>query len=399
MLKRLTNIAVVVCALLIATSAATPSPQEANEKRPKDQAEYELINKTFKEANPQTKLQLLAEWEEKYPESDYADDRLRLFMRTHQAAGDKDKALATAQDVLKKFPGDFEANFTIATMIPTLGKTDAATFDTGAKAARSLLEGKPSTLSAEQWNQVKNQVLLAAHQTLGWIHMQKKENVEAEKEFKEVLALNPNLAQVSYWLGNVVLAQGDPDKNELALYSFARAASYEGEGSLNEQGRQQVDDYFTKVYKKYAGDETDDEIAELKQQAKTQALPPADLKIKPKDLRDFEADQAARGANPLLYVFIDLKESLMGAQGDQIWSDLQGKLTPKMALYVVGSDSARPSVINLSSKPGGPVEVTLNLENRLRAAPGNGRKITIDGVASNLSKSPFKLTLTDGHVL
>ena len=70
-----------------------------------------------------------------------------------------------------------------------------------------------------------------------------------------------------------------------------------------------------------------------------------------------------------------------------------------MDLYVIGSDSARPSVINLSSSPNGPVEVTLNLENRLRAAPGRGSKITIDGVASNLTKEPFKLTLTDGHVL
>ncbi len=399
MLKRLTNIAIVVCALLIATSAATPSPQEAQEKRPKDQAEYELINKTFKETDPATKLQLLADWEEKYPESDYKDDRLRLYMRTHQAAGDKDKTLDAAKDVLAKFPGDFEANFTIANLIPTLGKTDAATFKDGIDASTSLLKGKPSTLSDEQWNQVKGQVQLSAHQTLGWIHMQKKENVDAEKQFKEVLGLNPNLAQVSYWLGNVVLAQGDPDKNELALYSFARAAAYTGEGALNDQGRQQVDDYFVKVYKKYAGEDTDDEIAALKEQAKSQPLPPASLKIKPKDLRLFEADQAARAANPLLFVFIDLKESLQGTQGDAIWADLKGKLTPKMALYVVGSDSARPSVINLSSKAGGPVEVTLNLENRLRAAPGNGSKVTIDGVASNLTKEPFKLTLTSGHVL
>ena len=142
MLKRLTNIAVVVCALLIATSAATPSPQEAQEKRPKDQAEYELINKTFKETDPATKLQLLAEWQEKYPESDYKDDRLRLFMRTHQQSGDKEKTLAAAKDVLAKFPGDFEANFTIANLVPTLGKTDAATFEDGVAASDIAARGQ-----------------------------------------------------------------------------------------------------------------------------------------------------------------------------------------------------------------------------------------------------------------
>lgn len=408
MLKKFTTIAVAACALLLATSAATPSPQAAAapqeektakpaEKRPKDQAEYELINKTFKEQNPQTKLQLLDDWSKKYPESAYKDDRLRLYMRTYQAAGDKEKTIDQAKVVLAKWAGDFEANFSITTLTPTLGKTDEATLSLGAKSAQDLLKGKPDSLTDAQWGQVKGQVTLASHQTLGWIHMQRKDNVEAEGEFKEVLKLSPNAAQVSYWLGNVVLAQGNPDKNELALYSFARASAFEGEGALNEQGRQQVDDYLRKVYSKYTG--TEDGLDDLKARAKASPLPPADLKIESAEVRAFKADQKARADNPLLYKYMDLRDMLKGPQGDTTWTDLKGKLTPKMALYVLGSDSARPSRINLGSKPDGPIEVVLNLENRLRAAPGKGRKVTIDGVASTLSKEPFRLTLTGGHVL
>ncbi|MDA1233435.1 MAG: hypothetical protein O3A53_01390 [Acidobacteria bacterium] len=395
MLKRFTTAAVIVCAVLLAASAAFPAPQEAAEKQPKDMAEYELINKTFEEADPATKLQLLAEWQEKYPESDYKEDRLRLVMRTNQAAGKLAEAIGGAEEVLRQFPGDFEANLTIATLTPGLGSESAEVLSAGEKASSSLIAGgKPANLSDEQWNSVKGQILTTSHQTLGWVHMQRKDNVKAESEFKTVLGMNPNLGQVSYWLGNVVLAQGDPDKNELALFSFARAAVYEGEGALPAAGRTQVADYLSTLYGKYAG--TQDGLDALKQAAMKQPLPPAGLTIESASVREFKAEEARRDANPLVYVFIDLRDALTGSTGDSVWSNLQGKVSPKMELYVLGADSDRPQRLNLGSQPGGPVEVVLNLENRLRAAPSRGSKVNFEGVASNMTKSPFQLTLTAG---
>lgn len=400
MLKRFTNAAVIVCALLLAASAAFPSPQEGKEKQPKDMAEYELINKTFKETDPATKLQLLAEWKEKYPESDYKEDRLRLVMRTHQQAGKLPDAINGAKEVLAQFPGDFEANLTIATLTPAIGGESADVLATGEKAASSLISaGKPANLTDEQWNSVKGQILTTAHQTLGWVHMQRKDNVKAEGEMKTVLGMNPNLGQVSYWLGNVVLAQGDPDKNELALFSFARACMHEGEGALPAEGRKQVCDYLSTVYGKYAG--TQEGLDTLKQAALKQPLPPAGMVIESASVREFKAEEARRKANPLLYKFLDLRAALTGATGDRTWAELQGKMTPQggLELYVLGVDSDRPQVVNLGSQPDGPVEVVLNLENRLRAAPARGSKFKFEGVASNLVKSPFKLTLTSGQQL
>jgi tetratricopeptide (TPR) repeat protein len=398
MLKKFTHAAVIVCALLLASSAALPSPQEAAEKKPKDMAEYELLSKTFKEIDPATKLQLLSEWKEKYPESEFKEDRLRLFMRTHQQAGDNEATISGAKDVLAEYPGDFEANFIIATVTPSLGSTDAVVLATGEKAASSIIStGQPSTLTDDQWGQVKGQVLTASHQTLGWIHMQRKDNVKAEGEFKEVLDMSPNVAQVSYWLGNVVSAQGDPDKVELALFCFARAATYTGEGALAEAGRNQVDEYLTNIYVKFTG--TEEGLDELKAVAMTQPLPPANLVIESASIREFKAEERLRDANPLVYVFNDLRDTLKGPNGDATWGDLQAKLTPKMALYLLGSDSARPSVLNLGSSADGELEVVLNLENRLRAAPAHGSKIQFEGVASRLTKEPFRLTLTAGKIL
>ncbi len=399
MLKRFTNAAVIVCALLLVASAAFPSPQEAaKEKAPKDMAEYELIDKTYKETDPAAKLQLLAEWKEKYPESDFKDDRLRMIMQTNQQAGTLAEAIASAKEVLAQFPGDFAANFTIASLTPALNNKAPDALAAGEKAATALVSGtKPETLSDEQWNSVKGQIMLTAHQTLGWIHMQREDNVKAENEFKTVLGMNPNNGQVSYWLGNVVLAQGDPDKNELALFSFARAAVYEGEGALPAEGRKQVSDYLSTVYGKYAG--TQEGLDNLKQAALKQPLPPPGLVIESASVREFKAEQARRKAEPLLYKFIDLRDALTGSRGDATWAELQGKVSPQMELYVIGVDSDRPQVVNLGSKPDGPTEVVLNLENRLRAAPARGSKFKFEGVASNLAKSPFKLTLTAGQQL
>ena len=85
MLNKVTNFALGACMLLLAATVAVPAPQETTEKRPKDQAEYELINKAFgADTDAKTKLQVLDEWKEKYPESAYKDDRVRVYMRTHQ---------------------------------------------------------------------------------------------------------------------------------------------------------------------------------------------------------------------------------------------------------------------------------------------------------------------------
>ena len=47
-----------------------------------------------------------------------------------------------------------------------------------------------------------------------------------------------------------------------------------------------------------------------------------------------------------------------------------------------------------AAAPDGATEVVLNLENRLRGAPARGSKVNFEGVASALTKEPFRLTLT-----
>jgi len=401
MLTRITNFALTAALLLLVTGAAIPSPQDAPEKRPKDQKEYELINAVFKETDAAKKLQMLAEWEKSYPGTAYSTERVQSFLAAHQQAVHPKETVDWAKKVLKLIPGDIQANLAITSMTtalyPSASDSDKTQIlkdgETAASALFSLK--KPAGVDDTKWTDAMKQIGLTAHQALGWIAMQRKDHEKAEKEFTAVIKSNPNAAQVSYWLGTEVLAQSKPEKNELALFSIARAASYQGEGALPAEGRAQVDEYLKTVYTTYAG--TDEGLAELKQKAATQALPPADLKIKSGSVRKFEEEKRSRAENPLRWAFLDLKKTLQGPSGTAVWGDLKGKLTPKMSLFVV-SAAARSKSISFSSTKGGPVEVVLSLTNMMRTGIGSGRELTFDGVAANMTKEPFKLTLTDGAV-
>ena len=409
MLKKITHAVLAVSLILLVTAAAVPSPQEKQEKRPKDQQEYEMINKAFGTAPSAALLEVLDQWKAKYAETAYDIERIRLYMASYQAANQGDKAVATAKELLGKVPGDFSANFTIASLTPFLGKTDAGTFGDGVKASKDLLDSgiakqfaaanKPAQVSQAQWDGAKAQAQVSSHQTLGWVAMQRKDNKGAESELTQTLRLNGNLGQVSYWLGQVTLAQADPNKNTLAMYSFARAAVHDGTGALPPEGRKQVGDYIKQLYEKFAGslDGYDDLLAA----AKNSALPPPDFpEIKDAATQKAEADLAFSKNYPRRYQFVKLKENLQSAVGDATWGNLKGKLTPKFRLFVVSATPARaPNKLTLTSSKGGAAEVTLNLENRMRAAPGQGTAVAFEGVATTLTKQPFMLVLNDGKIV
>ena len=401
MLTRVTNFALAAALLLLIWGAVIPPAQGQAEKRPKDQKEYELINGVFKETDAAKKLQMLQEWEKSYPETAYSTERVQSFMQAHQMAGNTKETVEWAKKVLKLIPGDIQANLAITSMTTVLypGASDSEKpqiLEDGAKAAGSLFNlQKPAGVDDAKWAAATKQIGETAHQTLGWIAMQRKDHEASEKEFLAVLESNPNAAQVSYWLGTEVLVQSNPEKNELALYSIARAAAYEGPGALPAEGRTQVDDYLKTVYTTYAG--TEDGLGDLKEMAKNSPLPPPDLEIKSASVRRFEEEKKSRAENPQLWAFLDLKKTLRGPSGDAVWGDLRGKLTPRMRLYVVAAP-ARSRTISFSSTQGGPVEVVLGLTNMMRQGVGAGRQLTFDGVASSLTKDPFKLTLTDGAI-
>ena len=405
MLKKFTTATLGLCLTLLVSAVAIPSPQESEGPRAKDQKEYEMVVAATKEQDAKKKIALLDAWTKDYPDTQLTKMRAQHYMAAYQGTGEATKAIEWAQKLLELSPGDFAATYVIALLTPATGSKEPATLAAGEKAAKALLGGmidkqfatKPAQVPQAAWDAEKKKTVIFANQNLGWIEMTRENHKAAETYFKKVLELQPGNGQVSAWLGTVVFAQRDPDKNATALWSFARAAAYDGEGALPADNRTKVGEYLKDLYVKYTG--TDSDLPDLLAKAKQSPLPPAGFEIASKAFREFEAEKKAREANPLRYNFLNLKALLTGPDGEKTWADLSGKLSPEMRLFVVSADPpARPQTINFSSEKGGPVEVVLNLENRLREGVGSGREITFEGVAAGLNKSPFRLTLNDGKL-
>jgi tetratricopeptide (TPR) repeat protein len=378
--------------------AAAPTDKPAEKKKNyKDQQEYTLYDSATKETDANKKLALLNTWKDKYPESDFKLERLQLLLPTYQQLGQPAKMIDTAKEILAIAPKDITALYWITFLTPTLGSSSADTLDTAEKAANGLLVAeKPANVKDDDWTKAKSQTDAVAYTTLGWIAMQRKNNDVAEQNFKKSLTINPNAVQVSYWLGTVIIAQKKPEKQAEALYDFARAAAYDGEGALAPAGRKQIDDYLTKVYTTIHGDTTG--LAELKTMAKASPTPPADFKIKTAAEIAGEKEEELKKTNPELALWLNLKGQLLSPEGQTYFdSSMKGAQVPKLKGWLV---SGKPGVkskellVSMEGKDQAP-NVTLKLVGSdgataapLAGKPVAGVEIEFEGVGDSFAKDP-----------
>lgn len=375
------------------------------QKKVKDQGEYDLFNSVTKETDPNKKLALLKTWQEKYPDSDYKLERLQYMLATYQQLGQSAKMIDTAKEILAIDPKDIQGLYWIAFLTPTLGNTSPDALDLAEKAANGLLTAeKPASVKPEDWTKAKAQTDAIAHSTLGWVAMQRKNYDQAETEFKKSLEINPNAAQVSYWLGTTIVNEKKPEKQAEALYDFARAAAFDGQGALTPQGRQQIDAYLTKVYTSYHGDTSG--LAELKAQAKANPMPPADFKIMSAAEVAAAKEEELKKTNPELALWLNIKGQLLAPDGQQYFdNNMKGAQVPvRLKGWLV---SAKPAVrskellLNMDSKDQPAPNVTLKLTNAegapiaLAGKPVTGTEIEFEkAVGESFSKDPFMLTFT-----
>ncbi|MGA2590140.1 MAG: hypothetical protein ABSH32_09510 [Bryobacteraceae bacterium] len=420
-LRRLTEISAIallgaVCGLAQDQTPSTPPAQSApaapaqaaapKEKKVKDQGEYDLYTAVTKETDNNKKLQLLNTWKEKYPDSDFKQDRLVYFLNTYQQLGQAAKMIDTAKEILAIDPKDITALYWITFLSPSMGNSSPAALDDATKAANGLLAAeKPATTKDEDWKTAKTNFDALGYKTLGWVAMvQKNKNDDAIKNFKQSLTLSPNAGEVSYWLGQVVLAKSiaekKPELQSEALFHFARAAAYDGPGSLTPDGRKTVDDYLTKVYKTLHGDTSG--LTELKALAKANPQPPADFKIKTAAEVAAEKDEELKKTNPALAMWLGIKGQLLAPDGQQYFDDkMKGAAVPKLKGWLVSAKPPTKSKELLVSMEGKdqPANVTLKLVGAdgttpqpLTTKPDVGYEIEFEGVPDAFAKEPLMLT-------
>ncbi len=387
--------------LLLTLCLAAPAWHAQQQKNVKDEEERALFTNSVNEKDPNKKLQLLEQWKQKYPGSDFKDVRAKLFMQTYQQLNQFGKAVDAAREVLSLEPKDFTAHFTIASLVHLATPQEPKLWQDAEKSANALITGevdKPANVPDDAWNTAKKQAEMVAQQALGYAAKMQKKNDAAEQALLKALEQNASNAMASYWLGEAVLAQRNPDKNTLALFCFARAAAYDGPGALVPAGRQQVDAYLTKLYTNFHG--SGEGLAELKTTAKARALPPSDLKIKSKEEMAAENEEKLRKENPLLARFLAIKEGLTSTEGAKFWEEMKGKAMPKLRGTVVSiTPSVKPKTLGIAISQPKEAEIQLTPETTIPRNLQTGAVIEFEGAeAVEYTAKPFLLKLQDGKI-
>ena len=385
---------------------------QAPQKNWKDRAEYDLVQQINKETNNQTKLDLLRQWKEKYPASDWKEERYAQVIATFQAMGNAKGMLDTAKEQVAADPKSFTGLYYLNLLTLSMNDTSPAAVDQGEKAARSFLgvlddffspARKPAAVSDEQWKKERANSEAIAHKTLGWVAMNRQQYEEANNEFIEALKRNPQDAQSPVWAGTSNVRTKKLARQGIALYFFARAAVYDGPGALTPQQREQMRSSFEKNYVNFHGDRTG--MDEMLAAAKASAVPPEDLKLESKDEILVKNEEELKKTNPNLALWIGIKRQLSAENGPAYFdSDLKNARIPggaevggtkieKFKAKVVSCDApkkAKKIVVGISSPD--MTEITLNLETAIPLCPDKGADIEFVGAPVEFSQDPFNLT-------
>ncbi len=380
-----------------AEAPATPGGQP----QWKDRAEYDLFADLSKDTNMKTRLEKLQQWEQKYPQSDYAKQRRLLFLQAYVSLGQAKEATEAAKQVLADDPKNFLALYAIVSFTQALAGNNPSpeVLDQGEKATNQLLaniDTPPANVTEDQWKAQKPQFLELAHSTLGWIAYTKKNWPGAESEYQKTLQVNPNNGQADYFLATAIYSQKDPAKIPTALFYFARAASYEGQGALPPQGRQAAMAFVQKAYKSFHGSDAD--FSKLIAAAKAGPNPPADFSIKNAiDIAKEEAksDEDFRKQHPDWALWKDLKAALTGADGATYFNTnmKDAKLQTFKGKVVSMTPETKPKEIQLAIDDGTgnatSADATLKFDMPLPGKVDAGTELSFEGVAESFTANPF----------
>ncbi len=373
---------------------------QAPKKDWKDTQEFELYQKIAGSKNPDEQLQLLKQWEEKYPASDFKLERAQIYLVANNAKNDGQGVYNASKNLLALDPKSFQALYFLTLLSVSLDKKDPAGLETGTKSAQALIaeldtvyaaDKKQPNVSEADWKKQRVAIELQAYRTLGWVEQQKKDFVKAEEYFKKGLDLDNGYAEMSYFLGTVIVLQKKPERQAEAMWHFARAGNLGGPGALDPTRKGQVAAYFKRVYTSFAGDDPK-EMQAVIDQAIASVYPPAGFKIKSKEEKMIENEEKFKSENPMLFMFMQVKNKLSASDGAGYWSELKDSELPEMRGKLVSQKpETNPKELVVAISTADQPEITIVLENALRGKADPGTELTFTGVAKEYTQEPFSL--------
>jgi len=354
-------------------------------------------------------------WKQKFPQSDYADDRQLLYVHTYAGLNQPAKTVDAAAELLAKDvdatlgnPGNV-VTFLFKTVVaiqqvPEPTPAEVATAD---KAAHLLLtyDKKPDNITAEAWNQARTQAQTAARGALVYMAIQpgtqaikKNDCPAAESSLTKALRDYPDSAQAAWYLGvaQLCLFKTQPDKASPAIYELARAAVVDPAKGLVDPKwqRETVDPYLEKTYNKYHGVDPEG-LKSLKEMAAASALPPAGFKIASAADIAHDKELQFEKSNPQLALWMKIKAALSESNGEQYFeSQLKDANVPQLKGALVSAKPAcHPKELTVAIGQEEPAEITLKLDKPLTGKPQAHAEFQWQGVPTAFTSSPFMLTM------
>jgi tetratricopeptide (TPR) repeat protein len=424
--------AVVLTCAWAQSPAPAPAPPAAKQKAVKDQGEFEIYNQAIKDAsNPQKEIQDLDAWSQKYPDSDFKDDRLYMYMQAYSTMQppQPQKVIEYGQQLMSKdlnavFPGAVGGRniltvlFQVAWNVAALPSPTPEQLALGERAAKQLLdfapkyfvaENKPQGTSDADWTKAKDDIEGRAKTALVAINLApanqalaKNDYATAEQAYTKALGEYPNNASISYNLGRALsgLARANPDKAAdyapRAIYEFVRAAVVDPTlgGTVDAKT---ITGYAASVYTSYHGSE--EGLDQLKQQVKASPLPPAGFAIETKAAVDAKKQKEFAEQNPQLALWMGIRSQLGDTNGQQYFEgQLKDAAVPKLkGVLIEGKPACRSKELLVAiPEPGQTAktpEITLKLDAPLTGKPTAGDTIEWEGVPKAFTREPFMLTM------
>lgn len=390
---------------------------KAPDKKPKNQAEYDLITGIAKDADAANRLKSLDQWAKEFADSDYVDERQQSYLVTYEQLKKYKEAIDKANEILAKHPDDFLSLQAVMVFGMTLNNNNPSSsdMDTVEKICRYVVDNaekifapgnKPSITSADDWPKLRPYYEPLARHTIAQIYVARKNDEKAEAGLTEMLKRWPNDAIIDQTLARVMVAEAKakPEKYPTALFYYARSAAYDGEGALTAADKKTSLDFVTRAYKTYHG--SDEGLSGLLAAAKANPAPPGDFKIpSTADIAQAKADAEAKdaAANPVMAMWKTIKTGLTGDGADAFWGSVNeaglpgknptsGEEMKFKGKIVSMSPQIRPKTLVVAvEKPEG--DVTLKFEMALPGKMDPGSEIEFTGTAKAYTKEPYMLTL------
>ena len=397
------------------------APQE---KRPKDQGEYDIYNQVLKDAaDPAKQLADLDRWSQQYPQTDFAQERQWFYVSAYNGTRQPDRVLAVAEPLLdREFP-DPKQKLTVLYLttlnIQGIASPTPAQLAIGKRAGEQLLaftptfftaDRKPAGASEAEWAKARGDLDRAANDALDFVALSPGNAVlaskpndpstcaQAEPALRQAVEARSGSARTVYALAGALRCQQaqTPDKVKPAMFYYARAAALDpGQGGFTDPKlRLSVEAYLRKSYEKLHG--SPEGLDQLKQLALSAIAPPPGFDLKTTAELEAEKDAAFHRDFPQLALWTGIRKQLAAEGGAEFFeSQLKGAAVPKLKGTLIDAKPAcRPRDLTVGIADPKQPEVVLHLSAPLSGKAELGAEIQWEAVPSAFTATPFLLTMS-----